>query len=111
MTDSEEEYPVFARITLVEVEKGKMDEAIKVYEESVVPAAKSQNGYLSAHLLVDREAGKGVSITAWETEKDADAGEQSGYYQEQIAKFKGIFSAPPVRKKYEIAVSDMKSSM
>jgi len=27
-----------------------------------------------------------------------------GYYQEQLEKFKGVFSAPPVREGYEVSV-------
>ena len=32
------------------------------------------------------------------------AGENSGYYQQQVAKFKDLFSAPPVREAYEVTV-------
>ncbi len=97
---------MFARMTTVQIRDDKIDEAIRIYKESVVPAAKSQRGYIGAHLLVDRKAGKGVSITVWDTELDGIANEQSGYYQEQLAKFKDIFTAPPVREGYEIVVSE-----
>ena len=98
---------MYARVTIVQIKSDKTDEAIKIYEDSVVPAAKSQNGYISAHLLVDRKAGtgKGISITVWDREVDAIANEQSGYYQKQLAKFKDIFSAPPVREGYEVVVN------
>ncbi len=100
--------PVFARVTIVKINKDMVDEAIKLFADSVVPAAKSQKGYLGAHLLVDRETGKGVGVTIWETEADAIANEESGYYKEQVAKFKDIFTAPTVREGYEVAVSDIK---
>ena len=32
------------------------------------------------------------------------AGETSGYYQQQVAKFKAVLSAPPVREAYEVTV-------
>jgi heme-degrading monooxygenase HmoA len=47
-----------------------------------VPASKSQKGYKGAYLLTDRDTGKGMSITIWDTEEDAVANERSGYYQE-----------------------------
>ncbi len=97
---------MFARITIVQVKSGKMDECIKLYEEEVVPGAKSQKGYKGAYLLVDGKTDKGISISVWDSEEDAIATEQSGYYQEQIAKFKDIFAAPPVREGYEIVVGD-----
>ena len=47
-----------------------------------------------------------MSITIWDTEEDAMANEQSGYYQEQVSRFKDIFKAPPVREGYEVSVQD-----
>ena len=93
---------MYTRLTTVQIKSDKMDETIKLYEESVVPAAKSQDGYRGAYLLVNRETGKGVSLTVWCCEETAVAGEKSGYYQEQLAKFKDIFTAPPVREGYEL---------
>jgi len=82
----------------------KLDETIKIYKESIVPAAKSQKGYRGAYLLTDRKTGKGVSITLWDSEEDAIANEQSGYLQEQVSKLKEFFTAPPVREGYEVSV-------
>jgi heme-degrading monooxygenase HmoA len=101
-----EVYLVFTRVTIVQCRADKVDDAIKLYEQSVVPAAKSQSGYQGAYLLINRDSGKGISITAWDTEANALANENSGYYQEQLAKFKDLFSAPPVREGYELVVQD-----
>ena len=95
---------MFTRLTIVQCKSDQIDEAIKIYEENVVPAAKSQKGYRGAYLLIDHETGRGVSITVWDSEENAIANEQSGYYQEQVAKFKDIFTAPPVREGYEVVV-------
>lgn len=95
---------MFARLTIVQGKPDKIDEMIQIYEESVVPAAKSQKGYQGAYMLVDRSTGKGVSISLWDSEEDARANEQSGYYQEQVGKFKDFFTAPPVQEGYEVAV-------
>ena len=95
---------MFARLTIVQMKIDSIDEATKLYEESVVPAAKSQKGYCGIYLLTDRKTGKGISIALWDSEEDAIANEQSGYYQEQVNKFKDIFTAPPVREEYEVSV-------
>ena len=97
---------MFARLTRVEMNIDKHDETVKIYAESGVPAAKSQKGYRRAYLLSDRKAGKGVAITLWDSEEDAIANEQSGYYQEQVDKFKDVFTAPPIREGYEVDVQD-----
>ena len=95
-----------ARVTFVQIVPGKLDEAVDRYRDSVLPAAGQQKGFKGLYLLTltDRSAGKGISITLWETEADMLAGENSGYYQQQLAKFKDVFSAPPVREAYEVSV-------
>jgi len=95
---------MLARVTIVQVDLNKFDETIGIYRDSVIPAAKSQKGYRGAYLLTDRKTGKGISITLWDSEEDAIANEQSGYYQEQLGKFKDFFTAPPVREGYEVSV-------
>jgi hypothetical protein len=44
------------------------------------------------------------SITEWETEADMKAGETSGYYQEQIAKFGQILTSKPIREGFEVSL-------
>ncbi len=95
---------MYARVTIVQMLPGKTDEAIGLYRDSVVPAAKQQKGSKGAYLLTDRKTGKGLSIALWETEADLTAGETSGYYQQQLAKFKDLFGAPPVREVYEVSL-------
>jgi len=95
---------MFARLTIVQVKKNKIDETREIYEDSVIPAAKSQRGFRGAYLLSNRKSGKGVSITMWDSEEDAVANEQGGYYQQQLSKFKDFLTAPPVREGYEVAI-------
>ncbi|MFQ5997622.1 MAG: antibiotic biosynthesis monooxygenase family protein [Dehalococcoidales bacterium] len=97
---------MFARVTRIEVKSDKVDEAIKIYTESVTPARKAQKGSRGAYLFTDRKTGKGMAITLWDSEADAIANEQSGYYQEQLSKFKDVFAAPSVREGYEVSYQD-----
>jgi len=97
---------MFARLTMAPMKMDKLDETIKIFEESIVPAAKSQKGYRGAYLLTDRKTGKEVSISLWDSEEDAIANEQSGYYREQVSKLKEFFTAPPVREGYEVSIQD-----
>jgi heme-degrading monooxygenase HmoA len=95
---------MFARFTIVQVNAEKIDETIKLYEESVVPTAKSQKGFRGITLFTDRQSGKGYSISIWDSEEDAVANEQSGYYKEQVGKFAEFMTAPPVQESYEVVV-------
>jgi len=47
---------------------------------------------------------KGYSISIWDSEEDAIANEQTGYYKEQVGKFAEFMTAPPVQEGYEVAV-------
>ena len=95
---------MFARITIVQGKKDKLDEAIKIYEDSIVTAAKAQKGFKAAYLLTNRNTGKAISCTIWESEADAVSNEDSGYYKEQVGKLKDFFTAPPEREGYEVSV-------
>ena len=94
---------MYARVTSVQVLPDKFDEAIGIFRESVIPAANQQKGHKGHYLLTDRKNSKAISISLWETEADMVAGETSGHYLQQLAKFKGIFAAPPVREDYEVS--------
>ena len=95
---------MFARLVICEWKSDKLDEGIKLYGDSVIPASKSQKGFRGSYLLTDRKTGKGISIALWESEEDLIAGETSGYLREQLGKFKDYFAAPPVREIYEVSL-------
>ena len=92
-----------ARVILGKVKHGKQDEAINIYKENVVPAAKEQKGFKSMNLLTDMDTNKFISITIWETEKDMIAGESSGYLQEQVGKITSLFVGPPTIQHYVVS--------
>ena len=94
---------MFARLTFTQTKEDKVDEAVKVTKDSVLPAAKSQKGFRNAYLLTQPN-GKAIMISLWETEEDAVVGEKSGYYQEQLAKFKDMFAAPPTHEGYKVSL-------
>jgi hypothetical protein len=97
---------MFARLTTAETKIARIAKLVKIYEESVVPAAKKQKGYCGAYLLIDRKTGKGVSVTLWDCEGDALANEKNRYYQEQLVKFMNILTKPPIREGYEVVFQD-----
>lgn len=98
-----------ARITSVDVQTGKMNDAIHTYESQVLPATKQQPGYRCAILFVDRDTNRAISITLWESETDMTTGEVSVYYIEQLRKMAAFFAAMPGRESYEVPVFDIQS--
>jgi heme-degrading monooxygenase HmoA len=93
-----------ARVVDLRVRPGDTKEMVRIYRDSVMPAARRQPGFRGALLLTDPDTGIGISVTMWETEADREAGEASGYYKEQISKFADFLTETPVRKHYEVSV-------
>lgn len=95
---------MYVQMVRIQIQPGKIDEAIGIFKDSVLPAVSGQPGFKNAYLLVDREGNKGVGFTLWETEADVAALASSGFYQEQVGKFAAVFAAPPEREVYEVAL-------
>ena len=91
------------RAVTVQIQPAKMQEAIDIFNDSVLPAAKAQKGFQGIYLMTDASSGKGLAISVWDSEADMVAGETSGYFQEQIAKFGDLFTAAPTREHYELS--------
>ena len=93
------------RATTVQVQPGKVQEAIDLFKNSVVPAQKAQKGFKGSYLMTDASSGKAIAMSLWESEADMMAGESgSGYLQEQLAKFGSLLTAPPMIDHYELSV-------
>jgi heme-degrading monooxygenase HmoA len=96
-----------ARTLTIHVEAERIDEAAMLFEESVVPLCKQQGGYRGAIYLADRKNGQNVVITFWKSKEDMLANERNRFFQEQVSKFIGYFTAPPIREEYEVAFKDI----
>ena len=95
---------MYARVTTLQFKTGTTAEGIGVFEQSVLPAARTQKGYRGAYFLADRAADRCIAVTFWDKAGDAAANEENRYYQEQLLKFMHLYSAPPIREGYEVAV-------
>jgi len=95
---------MYVRMTTLTFRIEKADEGIRIFEQSVVPAARAQKGFQGAYLLADRQVGRCVALTFWDDEAAAAANEENLYYQEQLVKFMPLFTSAPVREGYELVV-------
>lgn len=60
---------VFARVTTVDGDAGRIDEVITFVEQTVQPLLKQLPGSLGLAMLVNRDRGRVVVTTAWTTEQ------------------------------------------
>jgi heme-degrading monooxygenase HmoA len=100
---------MFARMTTFQIKPEFLQDAIGLFRRNVIPSARKQKGFRGACLLMDRPAGKGISVTFWRTEKDAQANEENRYYQEQLVKFLTFFAAPPIREGFAVEIHGLET--
>ncbi len=97
---------MFVRATTIYSRDGFVDKLVEIYSNSIIPAAKKQKGYRGAKLLIDRENGKGISLTFWDSEEDENATGESQYYRDQLLKVFVMLAADPIKEGYEVEFMD-----
>ena len=93
-----------ARVTTVKVKPEDVEEAVRLFDDSVVPAAEQEEGFMGA-LLLTREDGRALVVDLCDTVEHMRANERSGFYQAQIAKFADKIVERPAREFYDVAVA------
>jgi heme-degrading monooxygenase HmoA len=68
---------VFARVSSYTGASDEIDEAIRQVRENMLPKLKQLDGYKGAYLLVDRQNGKSLAVTLWESEEAMSASEEA----------------------------------
>jgi len=95
---------MFARLTFISIQTGKLENLRRIFNEEVVPVVKSQKGNLGIWLLEPtNENDEFVSLTEWVSKADADAYETSGTYRKLVDKIKDMYTSKPVLKTYNVA--------
>lgn len=93
-----------ARLVSMKILPMNMEEAVRIYQDSVVPVAKEERGFKGVLLLTDLYTGEGVSISLWESEDDMYASETSGFYHRKLDELDALFISTPVRKHFEVSL-------
>ena len=93
---------MFARVITTQVDPGGVDAVIRVAHEQL-PEARDEPGFTGFYLLADREAGRLMTISLWETRDDVLAAEaKAAQLRSRMAQSAGV-PVPDVDV-YEVAV-------
>ena len=87
-----------ARVNTRQIQAGKMDEAIRTYQDSTVPRVRGRQGSTGAIVLTDRGTGKVIAISLWASEADVNASGPSGDMDD-------ISVGPPTQEIYEVSAT------
>jgi heme-degrading monooxygenase HmoA len=106
LLEETEEDVMYARVVKVEVNPDNKDETTRIFNE-VIKSAGKVDGFEGGMLLIDPGTGKGMSITLWQSEQVMLETEQSGWWQQQVDRFKNVFLGPPLREHYVVTFSEL----
>jgi heme-degrading monooxygenase HmoA len=96
-----------ARVSWIEGQADRVDDAIKEVKEDVVPQLEQQNGFKGFTLFVDRENGFLMGTSYWESAEAMEASEEVGNQsREKAGQTAGAGSDPRVSR-FEVAIDTM----
>ena len=92
----------------IDVVRTNAKDAIALFEESVLPALRDEEGYEGCYVLLSEE-GKMLVLSFWTSDEAARATRVSGFYQQQIEKFSDfvVYRQDPGREAYEVVVAEV----
>ena len=100
---------MFARTTIGEALPERLDKMTHEIREHVLPALRMQDGFVDVLVLGERESGKVLAVSLWESEQAMNATEEVAYWGR-------VFSAEAaggmVRgvERYEVFISEEKGT-
>ena len=93
---------VHARSTTIQAQPSSIDDGIAYVRDEVMPALQAMDGYIGLSMLVDREAGRCITTSAWETEEALNTStEQAAPLRARASE---IFGGDASVQKWEVAV-------
>ena len=96
-----------ARITTLEMDTSRVDDAVSTLKEEVVPQLEQSDGFKGFTLMVDRQSGKGVGVSFWESAEAMQASEELGNTSRQQASEAGGASGEPQVDRFEVVIDTM----
>lgn len=85
---------------------GRADDAIRTYQEQVLPLLQQQPGYVRSSLLVDRDKHEAMTVTVWDSKQSATAtGEGTASLQQALALLAGMV-VPKSYRQWEVGFTD-----
>lgn len=94
-----------ARVGIVQMSPRTFEQGVKIMGTQALPSLRLMDGYKGALLLGDRDAGKALYVSFWETEEAMRKSEEdAAVLREDSAEALGTQPIPVER--YEVVVSD-----
>jgi heme-degrading monooxygenase HmoA len=99
---------MFARVSTYQGDPGQIDQGLAYDLENILPKVKQIDGFEGLYYLVDRESGKSLSITLWESEQTMRASEEEANRLRTESAQSASATVEDVQR-YEVALSPEQS--
>ncbi len=67
---------MYARVSTYQGPPDQIDEGVRYARENILPRVGEIDGFEGVYFLVDRQSGKALSVTLWESEETMRASEE-----------------------------------
>lgn len=93
---------MYARSTSIQAQPSNIDAGVAYVRDEVMPALAALDGFVGLSLLVDRESGRCIAASAWETEEaERSSAERVGPLRERAA---DVFGGTATAETWEIGL-------
>ncbi|MEW6636056.1 MAG: hypothetical protein AB1425_04490 [Actinomycetota bacterium] len=86
-----------------------VEDGVRLAREVIVPAARLQDGFCGIYILVDRESGRSLCVTLWETEEDLRASEEA-VVRAKAESVQVAGASVASTERYEVALNELVSA-
>ena len=93
---------MYARSTTVNADAQRLDSGVAYARDEALPMLQGMTGYVGLSVLVDREGGRCIATTAWDSEESMHASTLS--IQPIRDRFVEVLGGAPTVHEWEIAV-------
>jgi heme-degrading monooxygenase HmoA len=104
----ERRHVVYARVSTYQGPPDLIDQGVRFAQENILPKVGEIDGFEGVYFLVDRQSGKALSITLWESEEAMRASEQEANRLRSETAEAGGQEVMGVER-YEVAISPERS--
>ena len=91
---------MYARMNTARWNKETFDEAMKLTEDTIIPAYQEHPGFKGYILLSEPDGDKGIAITMWDSEENMASSIEIA--QRMTAELRGVLAEPPLTENFEL---------
>jgi hypothetical protein len=91
---------MYARVNATEWNPEKVEDGMRLTEDTIIPAYQDCEGFRGYILLTEPSGDKAMAITLWDTEEQMES--SAAVARAMVGELRGILRAPPATQNYYV---------